>query len=69
MIRIVKLSGTYYAMDMCQLTDKEILEDVRAFTESGDPVLLVEDLSEAKWFDQNATKDNITVVERENDEV
>lgn len=67
MIRIVKLSGVYYGCDMSNLTPLEIIEEISAFTETGDPVLLVEDIENIKWFNEDLENVDIIMVERENE--
>ncbi len=68
MFRIVKLSGKYYGYDMGEINQYDNLEDflrihIRGFVDSGDPVLLVNDLEDAEFFIPGLDVNDIQMVE------
>ena len=50
MIRITRMSNKLYGFDMGNVSDNEIMEDIRSFTDEGTPVLLVESLEDVAEF-------------------
>lgn len=67
MIRVVCLSGTYYGYDMGEIDPYGDLEDffnthISGFVDSGDPVLLVEDLDDIEYFMPGFNTDDIQMV-------
>jgi len=73
MIRIVKLGGKYYGYDMGEIDSygdlKEFLDThISGFVDSGDPVLLVNDLEDAKSFAYDIELEGIQMVDPEEEE-
>jgi len=50
MIRIARLSGTYYGIDM-DIYDEDELENIEVFTSEGTPVILVDSLEDLEALD------------------
>ena len=70
MIRIVKLSGTYHGYDMGELSsfiDLEtfLTDHISGFVDSGDPVLLVNELDDIESFTHDISIDDIKMVDPE----
>jgi len=63
MIRIVKLSGKYYGYDISDLSGDDLLDDINGFLNQSDPVLLVDDLWDAKKF--GVDKEDIKIIKKE----
>lgn len=73
MIRVVCLSGTYYGYDMGEIDPYGDLEDffnthISGFVDSGDPVLLVEDLDDIQHFMPGFDIDYIQMVAKDEDD-
>jgi hypothetical protein len=69
MIRIVRLSQQYYGYDMGDIQNMD-MEDfmethIEGFVNSGDPVLLVHDLSDVKYMIPGIDEDDIQMVGEE----
>jgi len=59
MYRIVKLSGIYKALEIDSLYDD--IENIQAFLNESEPVILVNDLEELDHF--NITKNEVEIIE------
>ena len=68
MIRVVKLNSGYYGYDMGDILEMDMEEfyntHVDGFVNSGDPVLLLNDLEDVEYFIEGIDKNDIQMIEK-----
>lgn len=72
MIRIIRLSHQYYGYDMGDIENLEMDEflntHIGSFVNSGDPVLLVNDVDDIEYFIPGFDLDDLKMVDKNDDE-
>jgi hypothetical protein len=63
MIRIVKLTGKYYGIELPS-DDEDAMQEIRDFARQGDPVIIVEDIDDVEQLD---IYDRVEMIERSDD--
>jgi len=63
MYQVVRLSGKYYALDVTNMDSDDQVERIESFTNSGEAVILIDDLDDLESLD--ISMDEIEIVEGE----